>query len=72
MSRDYCTDDIKEEPIEFNEDPFDEFGEIKQEEPVLNMTTSDAPNDIQEERMEIKDDFKDEEYIADMYCPSTG
>ncbi|GMR50622.1 hypothetical protein PMAYCL1PPCAC_20817, partial [Pristionchus mayeri] len=46
--------DVKEEEVEFKEEPIDEFDEMKQEEPVLNVTPLDTQNKIDEETMEFK------------------
>ncbi|GMR31308.1 hypothetical protein PMAYCL1PPCAC_01503, partial [Pristionchus mayeri] len=67
-------DEIKEEPIEFKDEPIDEFADIKQEEPVLN-----PPYQMTEELIEIKEEpvdefaeIKQEEPMTDIFCPSTG
>ncbi|GMR52260.1 hypothetical protein PMAYCL1PPCAC_22455, partial [Pristionchus mayeri] len=72
----YTSDEIKDEPVEFKEEPMDDFADIKQEDLIEDTFLND---EIKEEPVEIKDvlidDFpltKDSEPIADMYCPSTG
>ncbi|GMR50623.1 hypothetical protein PMAYCL1PPCAC_20818, partial [Pristionchus mayeri] len=76
MSGDFsAADEIKEELVEFKDEPVDAFTDIKQEESVCHVSSFDTTSDIKEEPMEIKDDpiddFKQEEPIGDILCPST-
>ncbi|GMR31323.1 hypothetical protein PMAYCL1PPCAC_01519, partial [Pristionchus mayeri] len=56
--------------------PTDDFGEFTQEEPDLNVRTSDASNGIKDETLEIKNepiyDWKQGEPIFDTFNPTTG
>ncbi|GMR34816.1 hypothetical protein PMAYCL1PPCAC_05011, partial [Pristionchus mayeri] len=54
------TDEIKEEPLEFKDEPFDEVYEVKQEEPVINVPPLGTGNEFKEEPLEFKDEPLDD------------
>ncbi|GMR30968.1 hypothetical protein PMAYCL1PPCAC_01163, partial [Pristionchus mayeri] len=75
-------------PLEFKEEPIDDYPDIKEKEQLLNAESFDKmnendplyiSNEVKEESLNIKEeptddfsDFKHEEPIADIFCPSTG
>ncbi|GMR57763.1 hypothetical protein PMAYCL1PPCAC_27958, partial [Pristionchus mayeri] len=67
----YATDETKEEPMEFKDEPIDNV-DFKQEDPLLHgkVVLSGACEDIKDETV---DDFAEiGQPIADIFCPSTG
>ncbi|GMR43583.1 hypothetical protein PMAYCL1PPCAC_13778, partial [Pristionchus mayeri] len=75
----YAEDRIKQEPPELKDEPFHDFPDINQEEPISDIALFGTSSEIKEEPKEIKDepvdeldDLVQEEPIADIFCPSTG
>ncbi|GMR34801.1 hypothetical protein PMAYCL1PPCAC_04996, partial [Pristionchus mayeri] len=79
MSSDYKeSDEIKEELLEFKDELFDDFTDVKQEESVFYLSPLYKENAIKKELEEFKDepldefaDIKQEEHSDDMVSPFT-
>ncbi|GMR30979.1 hypothetical protein PMAYCL1PPCAC_01174, partial [Pristionchus mayeri] len=74
----YLAEEIKEEPLDFKDEPVDEFDDMKQEELAIKVPLLDTVSAIKEEPIEFKDDpfdefdhIKQEEHIDDKCSPST-